>query len=251
MASGKKNYFRHSFLARNDDFIEGMIDKFGLAGYYYWFALVEICAEQCADEMQKYCKFHESRLFRELKCNSRRLQPVLDYMQTSRKLVYNKTEKYYEIEILNLPKYMGKYQIKKEPKPSNKSKEKESKRNKNINTKITPDDVVQIYNNALGEKLGYCRGLGSDKHLKNFLEATQWLQSENDWRELFTKCEKSSYLMGDDGGWRVNLTWLVNYDNAIKVLNGNFDFDEKQDKAKNTFTWTPSDDVLRACGEIE
>ena len=115
--------------ARNDDFIEGLIDKFGLAGYYYWFALIEICAEQSSDEMREYCKFHESRLYRELKCNSRRLRPVLDYMQTSRKLVYNHTDKYYEIAIVKLPDFMGKYSDKKEPNTSKKRKEKKRKEN--------------------------------------------------------------------------------------------------------------------------
>ena len=28
--------------------------------------------------------------------------------------------------------------------------------------------------------------------------------------------------MGKENDWCVNLTWLVDYDNAVKVLNGNF-----------------------------
>lgn len=163
MASGRKNYFRHSFFARNDDFILDLIDRFGFKGYFLWFALLEMCGEQAADEYPQIFRFHSSRLYRELKCNSRTLEPVLNHMQTRGKLELNRDEKFYEIRITNFPKYLGKYRSKCYPNTPNKrkekeSKEKESKVNKKIYKKvekqasstISVKEVVDLLNQKLG-----------------------------------------------------------------------------------------------------
>jgi hypothetical protein len=166
MASGKKNYFRHSMFARNDDFVMGIMDKFGLDGYYYWFALIEMCAEQCADEMKIVCRFHESSLYAGLRCNSRRLRPVLDYMQTSTRLLYNYSDKFYEIEIANLSKYMGFYENKKESNSSKERKGNEIKikeRKEKLSSSFSPslskpvegcvEDIPDAFRQEFGEKL--------------------------------------------------------------------------------------------------
>lgn len=127
MASGKKNYFRHSFFARNDEIILELMDRFSFKGYFFWFALLEICGEQSADGYKEVYKFHQSRLYRELRCNKRSLEPVLDFLQTSTRLVWNKSDNYYKISIPNFPKYLGKYTNKSNPNGSNKIKEKEIK----------------------------------------------------------------------------------------------------------------------------
>lgn len=58
MASGKKNYFRHSFHARNDDKIAGLINKHGKEAYFHFFALIELCAELASDKFPEDCWFH-------------------------------------------------------------------------------------------------------------------------------------------------------------------------------------------------
>lgn len=90
---------------------------------------------------------------------------------------------------------------------------------------ITPDHVANLWNQHLGKELGYQAGLGGGVHLKNTLEALQWLSTEQAWVELFDRIKTSDYLMGRAEGktWKVDLTWIVNYDNAIKVLNGRYD----------------------------
>lgn len=58
MASGKKNYFRHSTNARNDDKIAGLISNYGKEAYFHFFALVESCAEKASDEFPEDGMFH-------------------------------------------------------------------------------------------------------------------------------------------------------------------------------------------------
>ena len=105
---------------------------------------------------------------------------------------------------------------------------KNDNNNKNNNNVFTggliPDDVVQLWNETMPQHgFEYCRGLGAGKHLKNAIESLGWMQDKKSWHELFTSCINAKTLNGDNNKkWRVNLTWLVDYDNAIKVLNGNY-----------------------------
>lgn len=89
--------------------------------------------------------------------------------------------------------------------------------------KFTPDHVVDLWNKQMGSKYGHAVGLGSGKHLTNCLEAIKHLPTEEAWANLFTKCEESKHLRGEnDIGWTVTLTWIVNFDNALRVLSDEF-----------------------------
>ena len=251
MASGKKNYFRHSTNAFEDEKIQHVIDNLGYEGYAYYFILIELLARKCENEFINPITIHQQSLRNVWRKHSKSCVKVVKKLEESGLFVATFNKSLIEFDIPNLAKYMGKYQIKKSPNVPNKSKVKESKvkesKGKENKEKITPDEIIQIFNDTLGKDVGYCRGLGSGKHIDNFLEANQWLETKESWQELFDKCKGNDVLMGVDGKWRVNLTWLVNYDNALKVLNGNYSGNAK----KNKFEWTPSDDVLRACGELD
>lgn len=130
MASGRKNYFRHSFFARNDEFICGLIEKFGLQGYFYYFALLEMCGEQSSENLQTAYKFHKRILVHNLRLNTRKLNLFLGYLQDMCKISYTYTENQYEIIIPNFAKYLGKYQTKNDSNTPNKRKEKKIKENK-------------------------------------------------------------------------------------------------------------------------
>jgi predicted phage replisome organizer len=41
-------------------------------------------------------------------------------------------------------------------------------------------------------------------------------------KELFEKAEASSFLKGDEGGWKASFDWLIKEANMIKVLEGNY-----------------------------
>lgn len=91
---------------------------------------------------------------------------------------------------------------------------------------LTPDDIVDIWNSIAGKKAGYSPGLGGGKHRQNVLEAMGFLASRDDWQKLFHRALQSEFLMGqNERGWVMPLTWIVDYDNALRVMAGEFDND--------------------------
>jgi hypothetical protein len=127
MASGRKNYFRHSFFARNDDFIILLIDEMGYQGYFLWFALLEVCGEIAADSYPEIFKIHNSRLLRSLRCRQEKLDSFLTLARQEFKLSWERVENNHFIQIHNFPKYLGKYGILEETNCSNKRKENKIK----------------------------------------------------------------------------------------------------------------------------
>lgn len=114
MASGKKNYFRHSFHARKHSGIAGMIEDHGKEAYFHFFALVELCAEQASDSFPEDAKFtfRRSTVCRELLVTNSRLSRHL--LVTVPSLIDDivVTEKEVQILFPKLAKYMGKYESK-------------------------------------------------------------------------------------------------------------------------------------------
>jgi len=141
MASGKKNYFRHSFFASNNVKLRGMMDELGKEAYFYYFVLLENCGQLCESETLTEFTFHESQL-RSMWCvNTRKLKrivEVLDKFDLSLTKVSpnlcETTAKLYKFSIPNFPKYLGRYTNK-----IDKEKErKEKKRKENIKSCKTP-----------------------------------------------------------------------------------------------------------------
>lgn len=89
---------------------------------------------------------------------------------------------------------------------------------------ITPDEIIDLWNQSMGKEFGHCPGFGGGEHRSNVLEAIKYLKNASDWEALFLKCRQSKHLTGgSESGWTVNLLWLVNYDNALKVLSDVYD----------------------------
>lgn len=112
----------------------------------------------------------------------------------------------------------------------------------------TPDQIVDLWNNALAKKLGYSHGLGVGDHLKNFFEAREFLDTPEKWAAYFEKITTFPFLMGENPrGWKVGLQWAVDYDNALKVLDGQYD--NKTQAQKSLRAWFDEevgDDTQRA-----
>lgn len=97
-------------------------------------------------------------------------------------------------------------------------------RNSKDSPKFTPDHVVDLWNAELGKTNGRVPSLGGNKHLHNCLDSLAYLPAARDWLELFSKTKLSAFLMGENPrGWKATLFWLVDYDNALKVISGAFD----------------------------
>ncbi len=131
MASGKKNYFRHSFFAGNDDKIVNLIAEHGKAAYFHYFRLLELCGQQATDEVPEKFIFHRRTLCAELMVSNSKLSHHLSAMQSSLLLEYVLTVGKAEILVPNFSKFLGKYQTKNDSNYSNKKKRKEIKRKEN------------------------------------------------------------------------------------------------------------------------
>lgn len=158
MASGKKNYFRHSFFAHNDTKLLLLRDAIGVGFYFYYFSLLEQCGEQASEVFTDEFEFHDSRI-RSLWCvNLKKSERIANEMHVVGLLEFEKREKTFWFRIPKFAKYLGKYQTKITPNTPNKRKEKEIKRNKiKINKKTCDFEIEKIYDaypKKAGKKIG-------------------------------------------------------------------------------------------------
>lgn len=101
--------------------------------------------------------------------------------------------------------------------------------NKNI-TPIVPTQIVDLWN----EVISFKRAMGLTPKRKKAIEAL--LKDFPDlakWREVFEMVENSTFLSGkSEKPWKgCNLDWVVNPNNWIKILEGNYS-DEKKETNK-------------------
>lgn len=146
MASGKKNYFRHSFNAFEDEKIQMAIDKLGYEGYAYYFILIELLAKQCEAEYKNPIRIHQQSLRIVWRKQSQSCKKVITKLQESGLFVATFKESFIEFDIPNLSKYLGKYSIKNPPNTPNKKKRKEKKRKESI---LPPFEVIIDHLNAV------------------------------------------------------------------------------------------------------
>lgn len=154
MASGKKNYFRHSFFARNDAFVIKLMEKMGHQGYFLWFALLEICGEIASDQDGTTFKLHNSRLLRELRCRQDKLDSFLALAEQELRLSCTRVGQELKIDIFNFPKYLGFY-LNKIP--------KETKLNQIKEKEIKLTQTKEKSDSEFGENIGHCE----DENKKN------------------------------------------------------------------------------------
>lgn len=158
MANGKKNYFRHSFFARNNIKLLKLRDEVGIGFYFYFFSLLELCGEQSADELQEFYEFHDSTIRSLWGVNLKKSERVACVMHSLGLLEFEKREKSFYFKVPNLSKFMGKYTNKKESKGPNKSKENKRKEKKNkaptLTAPASPDivKIIDYLNATTGKK---------------------------------------------------------------------------------------------------
>ncbi|MGB1290554.1 MAG: hypothetical protein ACPG5Z_00380 [Pseudoalteromonas sp.] len=153
MASGKKNYFRHSFFARDDIKLRLLRDEVGTGFYFYYFSLLELCGTQCEYESKTQFEFHNSIIRSLWGVNLKKSERTATKMNLVGLLLFEKREKSFYFEIPNFPKYLGKYQNKITPNRPNKRKENKIKENK-IKSEFDFEEIYQNYPRRLGKKQG-------------------------------------------------------------------------------------------------
>jgi hypothetical protein len=127
MASGKKNYFRHSTSAFEDEKIQKCIQLLGYEGYAYYFILIELLAKQCENSFKNPITLHQQSLRIVWRKQEQSCQRVVKKLQESGLFVATFRESFIDFDIPNLEKYMGFYSTKIEPNAPKESKRKEKK----------------------------------------------------------------------------------------------------------------------------
>ena len=226
MASGRKNYFRHSFFAHEDEKLQKIIDKLGFEGYGYYFALLELCGRQCTDEVKNPITLHLQSLRSVWRKQSKSCIKVLKELEQSGLFVVTFKESLVELDIPNFSKYLGKYTNKKSPNSSNKIKENKIKLNKMKGKENTPleHEVINLFNSILA-------GNGRVQHYAGFslppkareeytaLCGFKGFQTEDDFISYFELIRSTPKLIGTDEKFNINITlpWILQADNAIKI----------------------------------
>lgn len=147
MASGKKNYFRHSFNAFEDEKIQNIIEKLGYEGYAYYFILIELLAKQCEHEVKNPIRIHQQSLRIVWRKHAKSCIKVVEKLVESGLFVATFNESYIEFDIPNLAKYLGKYTNKNIPNTPNKRKENEIKEKKiKVYTFETEKELLDFWN---------------------------------------------------------------------------------------------------------
>lgn len=153
LASGKKNYFRHSFFARNDLKLKMLRDKVGVGFYFYYFSLLEQCGEASSDELKDKYVFHDSTI-RNLWCiNLKKSERVANEMNAVGLLFFKKAENTFQFTIPNLAKYLGKYDSKSISNAPNKRKEKEKKEKEKKHSDSPSNVTVGFFEKEPGQTL--------------------------------------------------------------------------------------------------
>ena len=58
-----------------------------------------------------------------------------------------------------------------------------------------------------------------------------------DFKAVFENAENSSFLKGEDGGWKASFDWLIKEANMLKVLEGNYADKPKRGRKENLPGW--------------
>ena len=177
MASGKKNYFRHSFFARNDIKLRLLRDSVGVGFYFYYFSLLELCGEYSCEESSNHFEFHNSVIRSLWGVNLKKSERVASVMHSVGLLFFEKRENTFYFEVPNLVKYLGKYETKLDPNTPNKRKENKRKE-KEIKEKETKEKGVA--KKATSEiSTSEIRAAYSEAYLKRYGLTPVWGVKEN------------------------------------------------------------------------
>lgn len=202
MASGKKNYFRHSAAARKDPKLISLVFNYGKEAYFHYFVLIELCAEiALANDLRgdEEFTFNRKQLSRDLLVTERRLGDHLLAIQSSLLGHVVVTQNEVIIKFPNLPKYLGKYNLKNTSNSVKKRKENKNKEKNNIKSfesiNNQESSLVKLFNDPeiiswlkagepkIQNKLGE---LYDAEYLKNSIEKAYFWQLENKKRKAGT-----------------------------------------------------------------
>lgn len=100
--------------------------------------------------------------------------------------------------------------------------------------KITCQQIVDLYHSI-------CKSFPSVRSLsdarKKSIKARLKTYSLEDFKTVFENAEASSFLKGEDGGWKASFDWLIKEANMLKVLEGNYADKPKRGRKEKVPGW--------------
>ncbi|PZC51481.1 hypothetical protein LH53_10885, partial [Mesotoga sp. TolDC] len=114
----------------------------------------------------------------------------------------------------------------------------EKETNKERDSKIPYDEIVEIFNSKCPE---LPRVIKVTDQRKKFLNA-RWKEypSLDFWNQFFETVSKSNFLNGKVNDFKANFDWLIRPNNFVKVVEGNYNGREKNKGLKtlvNELEW--------------
>ena len=97
--------------------------------------------------------------------------------------------------------------------------DKEEDKEKEEDKSISCQQIVDLYHSI-------CKSFPSVRSLsdarKKAIKARLKSYTIDDFRTVFENAENSSFLKGEEGGWKASFDWLIKESNMLKVLEGNY-----------------------------
>lgn len=100
--------------------------------------------------------------------------------------------------------------------------------------KITCQQIVDLYH-AICKSFPSVRSLSDAR--KKAIKARLKTYRLEDFKTVFENAENSSFLKGEDGGWKASFDWLIKEANMLKVLEGNYADKPKRGRKEKVPGW--------------
>ena len=97
--------------------------------------------------------------------------------------------------------------------------DREKERDLEKENKVDCQQIADLYH-SICKSYPKIRSLSDAR--KKAIKARLKTYSLEDFRTVFENAERSSFLKGEDGGWKASFDWLIKEANMLKVLEGNY-----------------------------
>ena len=103
---------------------------------------------------------------------------------------------------------------------------------KNITTlSIAPGDVIDCYNKTLSGVLPIAQELTSSRLSIIKARTIDRFKTMEEWSLYFQRVRNTRFLSGaNNRGWKANFDWIINPSNMVKILEGQYDFANKENQ---------------------
>lgn len=233
-------WFKHFSSASHDEFLESLIDDFGLEGYARWWLVLESIASQMDTTGRCHVEYSWVKWQTILKGKRNKLETFLEHCQNESKLKLEQNGNKLKItcpKLLNLrDNYSRNLQVDEQaatPSASNQEGEVEGEVDNTTSSEASEEEeqdsrypncpyqaIVDAYHVGCPD-LKTVR-LVTDKRkqkMKKIWRLKPTHQDVNFWIRYFSYCGATVFLQGrNDNNWSADFDWLINVENFAKVV---------------------------------